>query len=380
MVTQRHIKLDHFFHHISISLEFSRINPINERSARQTFMKTKQNPQFNYDPYDPYLSTMQAVLKEIHLDDTPVGLLLDAKRKELIQKIDLMQSIGTPLMPRMSAKLYTPPNEKLVEHAYELLKLPAAEKSINIKRQEARAMIKTAFKELGFKWRIATKEMVTSARVNPLTRTLELRKKERFSRRYVQRLIAHELGIHALRAENGSLQPLRIFLHGTAGYLEVEEGLAAYAEDYCGLMSTSILRNYAGRVIAIAYAQNHDFVQTYKHLRKFFNEKTAWKIALRVKRGLTDTSVPGAFTKDAIYLRGYRRIKRFVKRGGDISQLMVGKISIKDLEMVEYIPDVKPPKYLPFDLFKHDVLNGHDDGQGAQVENAKKEDAPSGAS
>jgi len=187
--------------------------------------------------------------------------------------------------------------------------------------------------------------MTTSARMDATHRLLELKKRERFSIDYVKRLAVHELGTHALRTENGLLQLLKLFKNGFAKYLETEEGLAAYNEYRSGLMTTSILRNYAGRVIAVNKALKSDFAGTYRHLRKFFSKKMSWKLAVRAKRGLKDTSKPGAYTKDCVYLKGFIEVLKFVKKN-DVDALYIGKIGIKDLTLLKEVEGVHKPKYL----------------------------------
>ncbi|MFW5746595.1 MAG: tyrosine/phenylalanine carboxypeptidase domain-containing protein [Nanoarchaeota archaeon] len=356
MISKRLIKIDAFLNYISISLEFSRINPSNVRAEYRKFRKKIQNPAFRYEPADEYLDIMLGVLKEIKLGGNPVEKLLDRKRRDLLKKIRFLLSIGTEDMTRRSKILYSYPNDDLVKRAYRLLKLPKGPKQRRIKRQETKAMLRQAFKTLGFKWRLLNRDMVTSARVNPIKQTLELRKKERFSEKFVRRLIVHEIGVHALRAENGREQPLKTFLHGLANYLETEEGLAVYAEHLTGLLDNTTLRNYAGRVVAIHYALSHSFVATYKHMKRFFTEKTAWRLTLRAKRGLCDTSRPGAYTKDAIYLRGFFKVKNYIETGGDIENLFVGKVGLGDLPIIENIPEINPPRYLPFELFANEFI------------------------
>ena len=356
MISPRLQKIDLFLDGISRNLEFSIINPKNLANIRAKFLKDKQNPNFNYDPADPDLDTMCAVLQQIQLGSGPVDTILDDKRRELIKKIQFLQSVGTEQFTKRSLALYKKPNKKLIEQAYKILKLPKVKKHKRIKRLEARSMIKFAFKQLGVKWRLLNKDMVTSARVNPLTRTLELRKKERFSKHYVRRLIVHEIGTHVVRAENAADQPLKVFLHGLANYLETEEGLAVYSEYLTGVLNHSILRNYAGRVVAVNYALTHDFKSTFNHMSRWFSPKMAWKLTLRAKRGTGDTSKPGAYTKDVLYLRGYYKIKSYVNKGKDLNELYYGKIGIGDIDVVKKIPGVVKPKCLPFDLFATDMI------------------------
>ena len=147
------------------------------------------------------------------------------------------------------------------------------------------------------------------------------------------------------------LQPLRICKCGFAGYLETEEGLAAYHEYKAGLMTNSILRTYAGRTLAVHYSLEYDFKDTYKKLCKFFKPKAAWKLTLRAKRG-TDPKKPGAFTKDCVYLRGFLKLYEFAKTN-DIRELYIGKIGIQDLPNLKLIDNIQPAKFSPHIFFEH---------------------------
>ena len=51
-----------------------------------------------------------------------------------------------------------------------------------------------------------------------------------------------------------------------------------------------------------------------------FEKRTAFSIALRVYRG-------GGLTKDVVYLRGLCQVLEYLKSGGDLELLFVGKIA-----------------------------------------------------
>ena len=103
-----------------------------------------------------------------------------------------------------------------------------------------------------------------------------------------------------------------------------------------------------GNVFAIDYAMKHSFLEVFQALIDFgFSLKDAWNMCVKVKRGLADTSEPGAFTKDAIYFSGYEKIRKFIKKGGDERELYMGKITIDDIEIVQQISQIQPPKILP---------------------------------
>jgi len=176
---------------------------------------------------------------------------------------------------------------------------------------------------------------------------LYIKKDAKFSPLIIKRLIAHEVGTHMVRAENGCQQPYTIFKRGFPGYMGTEEGLAVVNEELCGVLNNQTLKVYAGRVIAVYMALTCGFREIYNHLSKNFNKETAWKITLRAKRGLADTSKPGGLTKDYLYLDGYYKVKKYIENGNDINKLYIGKIGIEHIAMVSAIENIQKPEHLP---------------------------------
>ena len=355
MITSRLKHIDSFFDVVADHLSFSSINPKNSSKARAAFFKNGRNPFFRYERASPSLAGFRDILLELRFGDSPLERLFERKRKELILKAEVLLSIGTQDFSRKVKRLYPPPNKRLVEQAYLLLGLPRSQGGKRILRKEAVLLFRRAFQEMGLKYRIRSVEMTASAQVNAERRALDLRKRERFAQDYVKRLVVHEIGTHALRTENGFLQPLKLFKNGFAHYLDTEEGLAAFNEFRAGLMTHSILRNYAGRVVAVHYALTHDFADTFAHLKRYFSEKMSWKLALRAKRGLHDTSRPGAYTKDCAYLRGFLEVWRFSRRH-DVESLYVGKIGIRDLPLLAEVPHLSRPKFSLGDLLSKGLV------------------------
>lgn len=69
-------------------------------------------------------------------------------------------------------------------------------------------------------------------------------------------------------------------------------------------------------------------------------------MTIRAKRGLGDTSKPGGFIKDHVYLEGKVLLDDFVKDGGDLTPLYAGKIGLQHIDLVKK-GIIKPPKYMP---------------------------------
>lgn len=74
------------------------------------------------------------------------------------------------------------------------------------------------------------------------------------------------------------------------------------------------------------------FVEMYNDLIPLIdNPKRRWKFVLRIKRGMTDTSLPGGLYKDQVYLEGAVNILR-ERHSIDFRSLYAGKISLDDLK------------------------------------------------
>ena len=166
---------------------------------------------------------------------------------------------------------------------------------------------------------------------------------------HIEALIAHEIETHILTAENGAHQPYALFRNGCANYLDTQEGMAIFNQNriYSPFHEK---RYYPPRnVLGLAYGLEHSFAETRKYLHEElgYTPEKALSQAITIKRGLSDTSEAGGFTKSIVYFRGLRAIEHFVKDGGDLTRLYVGKISLDDLELVEKIEELQAPLLLP---------------------------------
>ena len=178
--------------------------------------------------------------------------------------------------------------------------------------------------------------------------SIMLREDATFSEERLKGTITHEIETHVFTAMNGSLQPYKIFQRGLADYLTTEEGLAVYNQERTESSETEKKYWPASSVVGIHTAIHGSFAEIYSALIKYgFSIDRAWKVALKAKRGLADTSKPGAFTKDFIYFKGYKMILDFVKNGGDLRNIYYGKINLNDLDLVKKVKGLKKPTFLP---------------------------------
>ena len=147
----------------------------------------------------------------------------------------------------------------------------------------------------------------------------------------VEALLSHEVGTHLVTYYNGRAQPLRQLYVGLAGYDELQEGLAVLAEYLVGGLSRARLRLLAARVVAAdRIIEGASFIEVFRLLDRTyeFDQKTAFTITMRIFRG-------GGLIKDAVYLRGLLRILEYVRKGGELAPLYVGKIAAVHIPLIE---------------------------------------------
>jgi len=167
-------------------------------------------------------------------------------------------------------------------------------------------------------------------------------------------LLAHEIDTHVVTYHNGSAQPLRVLGSGLAHYEATQEGLAVLAEYLVGGLTPQRMRILAARVLAVReLVQGADFVDVFRALHRnyHFGARNAFDVALRVFRG-------GGLTKDAVYLHGLNRILHYMRHGGDLHALYVGKISLDQWSDVDALVDrgiLRAPKLAPRWLGRKDV-------------------------
>ena len=152
----------------------------------------------------------------------------------------------------------------------------------------------------------------------------------RVPRRRVEALLQHEIGTHLVTRYNGHHQPFQQLEVGLAGYDGFQEGLAVLAEYLVGGLSRFRMRVLAARVVgAHRMLDGASFIDTFRALdRNYeFSQRTAYTIAMRLYRG-------GGLTKDAVYLRGLLQILRYLREGGELEPLFIGKVASAHLPLI----------------------------------------------
>ncbi len=328
------------------------ITPTNLSEEYEKFIAKKKNysPQLLYPSFDakPYITELES----LHIDTTSkLGTFFEWIRTYLISFAKSWAQIGTDtfhtshLFGEVSDDLYSKAEKILQKNTY----TPPEKKDKNITAQEVGHILLDTLKKYNLQgWHVIYKKNTGSViHINGSAKQILLRKDELFSEEHVKKLIVHEIETHALRAENGRLQKYKILIAGLPFYLATEEGLAIYNEEQMNVTPLQQKIILARNVIGTKIAQTKGFMEVYKEIRAYCKDnETAFKVSARIKRGLHDTSKPGGFLKDHVYLQGYFLIKEFIKKGGDIKKLYAGKIGIGDIYLVEQ-KIINPPQILP---------------------------------
>lgn len=309
--------------------------PINYDKEKEKVLEDKTyNPKFKYSKI-VVPEKIKHKLRNLKINLRKWNKIYLDKKKELMDYTRLVESIGTYNFASLSYTCFGVPSRELVNKAYNMLKLPPSKNSV---KYDPISTVKKFLENLlkqGYNWQIREKEMIAGAVTDNTKKILYLNKDRKFDEVAIKRLIAHEIGTHITRLENGRNQIYRIFLMGFPNYLKTEEGLAVYNEKKANLLTNDVLKHYAGRVVAIDLARKNSFSIVYIELMEFFPKDVAWNLTMRAKRGLADTSRPGAYTKDLVYLDGYYKIKDFVNEGGNIKDLYLGKIGVEHVKIAK---------------------------------------------
>jgi alpha-L-glutamate ligase-like protein/uncharacterized protein (TIGR02421 family) len=311
------------------------------------------NPQFLYPTLPDGLSSLAEKLQGLTPDDSPLGVLLNKKRRELLLRVDILRVRGDAHRFTVASQaIFGSPSAVLMQAAQDAMDRqafapPEPEQSL-LDAEEVQAMFLTVLGQYGLhNWHVSIRPNVVADCTVGGT-AITLRKGARFSRVHVDALIAHEIETHALTAENGSHQPWELLRRGCAGYLDTQEGLAIYSQNR--VLPEGHEKRYgpARSALAVAYALRHSFSQTRAYLLSLgYPPSKALTKTIDVKRGLRDTAEPGAFTKGLCYLRGLRAVEQFAAHGNDVRTLFLGKVALEDLQSIQQIPGIQLPLLLP---------------------------------
>ncbi len=325
------------------------VTPVNTYAAWERFKEGgyAKTPDFLYRPrpFDPPLAKRELFKVPIEkIEDMTLMDLFCEKRTELDRKLSMLDDRESPNFLYGSLQTYGGVEPELLHTAQELLRIGArsAPRDVGPDTQkgyvDAGAFAQAARTELAYykshypemEADVQIREDIVSGAMVSGAHFL-LSSHARFPAKRVEALIHHEIGTHILTYVNGTAQPFMQLRTGLCGYDEMQEGIAVLSEYLCGGLTKARLKTLAGRVVAVdSMVSNEGFVATFARLVEEcgFSHKSAFTITTRVYRG-------GGLTKDAVYLRGLIGILEYLRGGGEIGPLFVGKIAASHIPLVE---------------------------------------------
>lgn len=336
------------------------VTPVNAQQAWLAFKRDKyaREPVFHYRPIPVDPPLLKRRLYDIpieRVEDPTLATLFREKQEEMDRDLTMLVDRGTSRFLYGSLQLYGGAGPGLLAVAHRLLKAfpPRSRESRPGWELDAKAFAERAREEFAyyrnkypkFTARVEIRDDIASGLMVSRGHLLVgAHTKIPVSR--VEALLNHEVGTHLVTYYNGRAQPFRQLYSGLAGYEELQEGLAVLAEYLVGGLSRPRLRLLAGRVVATkAMVDGADFLETFRLLTEDygFERKGAFTVTLRIFRG-------GGLTKDAVYLRGVTAITRYLRDGGPLEPLFVGKIAANHVPIIQELQwrkVLKPPPLMP---------------------------------
>ncbi len=355
-------KIDRQLTEIESSYQFLLlVSPVNMHEIRDTYFESNFKELHDYQyrllTIDPDLLKRKLFnLRIDEIDDPALSFIFKEKREELDQQITMLNERGNKNFFYNSIRLYYVVEQGLKEEALKLLNdLPEEIVVLEEERIDAKEFSAMARKEFEY-FRTQDPEFKSMVHIREDVNVIMVSRGELYipadytmSRREAEALIQHEVGTHVLTYYNGSQQPLTQLCSGLAHYDPLQEGLAVLAEYFADGLTVNRLRLLAGRVIAgAALLEGGDFHSIFKLLYDDhgFSKERAFNITCRILQG-------GGFLKDIIYLKGLLELIAFIKEGGDITSLFLGKFALKHLNVIKDLTEreiLKPaalkPRYM----------------------------------
>jgi hypothetical protein len=315
----------------------SALRPRNiDSEQKRFFSQAGYEPRFEYPEAPEGLEDMRTSLLTLELDGSSLGILLDMKKQELLRKLTLLEAIGDDdAFPSAARDLWGEPPQEIIDlaknHLRDLGKPQTYKKPFS--DLDAMERFKTALEVHGLShWEVKLKQGVIARCTIGKHNRLLIKKGEMFSAMDVEKLVAHEIETHIFCSENGKLQPYQIFQRGFSNYLKTQEGLAVYNQV---LATGDKSRNATVGILAVEWGKAIGFSELFNRLLDHLDRGEAWRMAVKVKRGLGDTGKPGAFYKNALYFWGWKEVESYLDQGGDYEDLYMGKIALEHLELIK---------------------------------------------
>lgn len=348
------VKIDKELYRIARNFEIlGYVNPINIEQEKKKFFKSDftVNPDFRYKQLrlDPH--AFKAKMYQLDVDsieDVHVRQIYVDIIKAYSDKVEMLSTIGTSKFLYNSLRYFGEPSTKDLANANFLLycqELPQFEAETVMSQEEVKKAFIDEGEKYGFEFKVDIDPNIPSdAVVINSKQKILLKKGAVFTPSRISALLNHEIGVHMVTTKNAQLQPLKMLSLGLPKNTFTQEGLAIMSELKSGCLTISRLKELALRVLAVhSLTQGNDFKTTFTQLKasKAIKDDKLYYLVARVYRG-------GGFTKDFLYLSGFRRILKLESSGVNLDNLFLGKTSESYLSLLNELVDrgyLTAPKY-----------------------------------
>lgn len=365
------LAVDHALAQVAESFRFLLdVTPVRDHAERRRFLDGEvDEPTLAYRELEVPPEVLQEQLAAVDVgavEDPALGGLLRAKHRELQLQVELLRARGTRSFLPLSLELYGAVGPELLATARSILDRLPEDPPESEPPLDAAGFAALAEAELD-RYRAVDPDVGLHVEIRPdaigimvAGSTLLVSPTARVAASRARALVQHEVGTHLLTHANGADQPVRSLASGLAGYDETQEGLGVLAEVLTGGLPPSRLRQLAARVVAV------DLVAGGASFRAVHDELVAVGLSPTSAYTATVRCVrAGGLTKDAIYLRGLLALVDHLAGGGELTSLLVGKLSLDDLPVVDDLLErgvLRPPRLLP----------GYLDGAAARIQQVRE--------
>ncbi|XP_033625512.1 uncharacterized protein KIAA0895-like [Asterias rubens] len=170
-------------------------------------------------------------------------------------------------------------------------------------------------------------------------------------------LLRHEIGTHYIRSANNCEHPWSSAKvrrsHRIGPVKATEEGIASLHSVL--LRKEPVLFRSAMLYYSTYTASKMSFVGLFADLGVYVEDPDIrWEYCLRAKRGQVDTSKPGCFKKDQVYLEGALKVLRYRHVIDFHTLYKLGKVALEDVENLKGHADLDSPN-LKIPTFMEDL-------------------------
>lgn len=317
----------------------SNITPNNLWEQKQKFIESKGRhiPQFEYNDMRPDLVALGDALAAIEIPDIPLSSIYARKKDEIQDKITFLtacQQQDIKTMRSSSTRLFGVINDDNLRYCADILstKPEILWEDEYLSFSEMSDMVNKFNHIYGIKIRLQVWDR--AARFVMKGETLLVRPDAKVWKKEMRSIIAHEIEGHYLRKVNGKKMPYSMFARWSAGYIEIDEGIAIYNQNR---FLTSKDKKYYGvfeRYYFVHYALNHSYKTLIEKMLEYYENdyERVFNYLVRLKRWVKDASSNYVFPKDVIYVNGYLKVDDFLNTWWDLKDLYLGKMTIQDIQ------------------------------------------------